>query len=103
MNLIFPRTSVKLFTRYRLPAIPELTVGGGVFGRIGFTKIPRRRTAFRAPNRVAMRWSSVYPLSGDENFSVRNISNLFDKTYDTNIDGSIVYGRVMSASANYQF
>ncbi|MDI5448868.1 hypothetical protein MJL27_25555, partial [Salmonella enterica subsp. enterica serovar Anatum] len=24
------RTSVKLFTRYRLPAIPELTVGGGV-------------------------------------------------------------------------
>ncbi|MDI5448873.1 TonB-dependent receptor, partial [Salmonella enterica subsp. enterica serovar Anatum] len=28
-----------------------------------------------------------------KNFSVQgNINNLFDKTYDTNIDGSIVYG-----------
>ncbi|MEA7581056.1 hypothetical protein ONJ87_26230, partial [Salmonella enterica subsp. enterica serovar Anatum] len=30
VNPNLPRTSVKLFTRYRLPAIPELTVGGGV-------------------------------------------------------------------------
>ncbi|TQS54037.1 TonB-dependent siderophore receptor, partial [Salmonella enterica subsp. enterica serovar Typhimurium] len=41
-----------------------------------------------------------------KNFSVQgNINNLFDKTYDTNIDGSIVYGapRNVSLTANYQF
>lgn len=30
VNPNLPRTTVKLFTRYRLPAMPELTVGGGV-------------------------------------------------------------------------
>lgn len=47
-----------------------------------------------------MRWQVT------KNFSVQgNINNLFDKTYDTNIDGSIVYGapRNVSLTANYQF
>ncbi len=30
VNPNLPRTSVKLFTSYRLPAVPKLTVGGGV-------------------------------------------------------------------------
>lgn len=30
VNPNLPRTTVKLFTRYRMPAMPELTVGGGV-------------------------------------------------------------------------
>lgn len=41
-----------------------------------------------------------------KNFSVQgNLNNLFDKTYDTNIDGSIVYGepRNVSITASYQF
>lgn len=28
-NSFAPQTQLKLFTRYRIPALPELTVGGG--------------------------------------------------------------------------
>ncbi|HAL9589498.1 TPA: TonB-dependent receptor [Escherichia coli] len=41
-----------------------------------------------------------------KNFSLQgNVNNLFDKTYDTNVEGSIVYGtpRNFSITSTYQF
>ena len=41
-----------------------------------------------------------------KNFSLQgNVNNLFDKTYDTNVEGSIVYGtpRNFSITGTYQF
>ncbi|MBW9309309.1 TonB-dependent receptor [Escherichia coli] len=59
-----------------------------------------------APSKVATRWWISSPATGDENFSLQgNVNNLFDKTYDTNVEGSIVYGapRNFSITGTYQF
>ncbi len=52
-----------------------------------------------APSKVATPGGSLHPLPGDEKLLVTGErNNLFDKTYDTNVEGSIVYGaRVISA------
>ncbi|NIY46950.1 ferric-rhodotorulic acid/ferric-coprogen receptor FhuE [Cedecea colo] len=108
VNPYLPRTSVKMFTSYRLPMLPDLTVGGGVNWQ----------------NKV---WSDVAVPSGTwrseqgsfalvdlfaryhvtKEFSVQaNVDNLFDKSYDTNVDSrGIVYGapRNFSVTANYSF
>ncbi|EOV4965339.1 ferric-rhodotorulic acid/ferric-coprogen receptor FhuE [Salmonella enterica] len=107
VNPNLPRTSVKLFTRYRLPAIPELTVGGGVNWQ---NRVYKDTTTpygtFRAEQGSYALVDLFTRYQVTKNFSVQgNINNLFDKTYDTNIDGSIVYGapRNVSLTANYQF
>ncbi|EEN0867977.1 ferric-rhodotorulic acid/ferric-coprogen receptor FhuE [Salmonella enterica] len=104
VNPNLPRTSVKLFTRYRLP---ELTVGGGVNWQ---NRVYKDTTTpygtFRAEQGSYALVDLFTRYQVTKNFSVQgNINNLFDKTYDTNIDGSIVYGapRNVSLTANYQF
>jgi outer membrane receptor for ferric coprogen and ferric-rhodotorulic acid len=107
VNPNLPRTSVKLFTRYRLPAVPELTVGGGVNwqNRVYKDTVTPYGT-FRAEqgSYALVDLFSRYQVT--KNFALQgNVNNLFDKTYDTNIDGSIVYGepRNFSITASYQF
>ncbi|MEX3019285.1 ferric-rhodotorulic acid/ferric-coprogen receptor FhuE [Kluyvera sp. STS39-E] len=107
VNPNLPRTSVKLFTRYRLPAMPELTVGGGVNwqNRIYKDTVTAYGT-FRAEQGSYALVDLFTRYQVTKNFSVQgNLNNLFDKTYDTNIDGSIVYGepRNVSVTASYQF
>ncbi len=107
VNPNLPRTSVKLFTRYRLPAIPELTVGGGVnWQNRVYKDTSTPYGTFRAEQGSYALVDLFTRYQVTKNFSVQgNINNLFDKTYDTNIDGSIVYGapRNVSLTANYQF
>ncbi|HHL3258492.1 TPA: ferric-rhodotorulic acid/ferric-coprogen receptor FhuE [Citrobacter braakii] len=107
VNPNLPRTTVKLFTRYRLPAMPELTVGGGVNwqNRVYSDKVTPYGT-FRAEQGSYALVDLFTRYQVTKNFSVQgNLNNLFDKTYDTNVDGSIVYGepRNVSVTASYQF
>lgn len=107
VNPNLPRTTVKLFTRYRLPAIPELTVGGGVNwqNRVYSDTVTPYGT-FRAEQGSYALVDLFTRYQVTKNFSLQgNLNNLFDKTYDTNIDGSIVYGepRNVSVTASYQF
>lgn len=107
VNPNLPRTSLKLFTRYRLPSMPELTVGGGVNwqNRVYKDTVTPFGT-FRAEQGSYALVDLFTRYQVTKNFSVQgNLNNLFDKTYDTNIDGSIVYGepRNVSVTASYQF
>ncbi|KLQ08498.1 ferric-rhodotorulic acid/ferric-coprogen receptor FhuE [Citrobacter sp. RHBSTW-00570] len=107
VNPNLPRTTVKLFTRYRLPAMPELTVGGGVNwqNRVYSDTVTPFGT-FRAEQGSYALVDLFTRYQVTKNFSVQGyLNNLFDKTYDTNVDGSIVYGepRNVSVTASYQF
>ena len=107
VNPNLPRTSVKLFTRYRLPVMPELTVGGGVnWQNRVYTDTVTPYGTFRAEqgSYALVDLFSRYQVT--KNFALQgNINNLFDKTYDTNVEGSVVYGepRNFSITASYQF
>ena len=107
VNPNLPRTSVKLFTRYRLPVIPDLTVGGGVnWQNRVYTDTATPYGTFRAEQGSYALVDLFTRYQVTKNFSVQgNVNNLFDKTYDTNVEGSIVYGepRNVSITANYQF
>lgn len=107
VNPNLPRTSVKLFTSYRLPVMPALTVGGGVNwqNRVYKDTVTPYGT-FRAEQGSYALVDLFTRYQVTKNFAVQgNINNLLDKTYDTNIDGSIVYGepRNVSITASYQF
>lgn len=107
VNPNLPRTTVKLFTRYRMPAMPELTVGGGVNwqNRVYSDTVTPFGT-FRAEQGSYALVDLFTRYQVTKNVSVQgNLNNLFDKTYDTNVDGSIVYGepRNVSVTASYQF
>lgn len=107
VNPYLPRTTVKLFTSYRLPVMPELTVGGGVNWQnqvYSDTVTPYGTWRAKQGSYALVDLFTRYQVN--KNFSIQgNINNLFDKTYDTNIEGSIVYGepRNMSITASYQF
>lgn len=107
VNSNLPRTTVKMFTSYRLPVLPELTVGGGVnWQNAVYSDTSTPYGTFRAKqgSYALVDLFSRYQVT--KNFSVQgNLNNLFDKTYDTNIEGSIVYGepRNVSVTASYQF
>ncbi|MFK3706580.1 ferric-rhodotorulic acid/ferric-coprogen receptor FhuE [Klebsiella sp. NPDC088457] len=107
VNPNLPRTSVKLFTRYRLPAMPELTVGGGVnWQNRVYKETDTPYGTFRAEQGSYALVDLFTRYQVSKNFALQaNLNNLFDKTYDTNIDGSIVYGepRNISITASYQF
>ncbi|HFN6476786.1 TPA: ferric-rhodotorulic acid/ferric-coprogen receptor FhuE [Citrobacter farmeri] len=107
VNPNLPRTSVKLFTSYRLPVMPALTVGGGVnWQNRVYTDTATPYGTFRAEQGSYALVDLFTRYQVTKNFSVQgNVNNLFDKTYDTNVEGSIVYGepRNVSITANYQF
>lgn len=107
VNPNLPRTSVKLFTRYRLPVMPELTVGGGVnWQNRVYKDTATPYGTFRAEQGSYALVDMFTRYQVTKNFAVQgNVNNLFDKTYDTNVDGSIVYGepRNVSITASYQF
>ncbi|MDU4312842.1 MAG: ferric-rhodotorulic acid/ferric-coprogen receptor FhuE [Klebsiella michiganensis] len=107
VNPNLPRTSVKLFTRYRLPVMPELTIGGGVnWQNRVYKDTATPYGTFRAEQGSYALVDLFTRYQVTKNFALQgNVNNLFDKTYDTNIDGSIVYGepRNFSITASYQF
>ncbi|WP_139538228.1 ferric-rhodotorulic acid/ferric-coprogen receptor FhuE [Klebsiella spallanzanii] len=107
VNPNLPRTSVKLFTSYRLPVMPDLTVGGGVnWQNRVYKDTATPYGTFRAEQGSYALVDLFTRYQVSKNFALQgNVNNLFDKTYDTNIDGSIVYGepRNFSITASYQF
>lgn len=107
-NPYMPQTSLKLFTSYTLPALPALTVGGGVNWQ--------NRTYKDAINPVGETervYQGSFPLANlftryqvNKNLSVQgNIKNLFDREYNTNPSGGVAFNdpRNYSVSVNYTF
>ncbi|QKJ87724.1 ferric-rhodotorulic acid/ferric-coprogen receptor FhuE [Paramixta manurensis] len=102
-----PRTTVKLFTRYRLPMLPALTVGGGANWQNQVYKdadTPNGTWRARQGSYALVDLFARYEVT--KNLSVQaNLNNLFDKSYDTYVDRSVEYGepRNVTVSANYRF
>ena len=107
VNSFLPRTSLKFFTRYQLPVLPDLTVGGGVnwqnhtwqsdYGPLGMTRVEQGSYAL-------VNLFGRYQVS--RQLSVQaNINNLFDKEYYDYLASYAVYGtpRSVSVTLNYTF
>lgn len=103
-----PRTTAKLFTRYQLPMLPALAVGGGVrWQNKTWNDIDN------GPNGVSRITQDGYTVVDlftryqvTKNFAVQgNINNLFDEEYYDYLDTYGVYGapRNFSVSASYSF
>lgn len=101
------RTTMKLFTRYQLPMLPELAVGGGVnWQSKTWDDDSRGPNGDRAEqgSYALVNLFSRYDVT--KNFSVQaNLNNLFDKEYYDYVGSYLVYGapRNFSVSANYKF
>lgn len=103
-----PRTTAKLFTRYQLPMLPELAVGGGVRWQNKTWNL-----IDNGPNgvsRVSQNGYAVVDLftryQVTKDFAVQaNLNNVFDKEYYDYLDTYGVYGapRNFSVTANYSF
>lgn len=107
-NSYAPQTQLKLFSRYRLPVLPELTVGGGLNWQ---NRVYKDVTG---PDGETQRlYQGSYPLVDlfaqyqlTKQLAVQaNISNLFDREYYSYLDDSAVYGepRNLSVSMSYTF
>lgn len=107
-NPYMPQTDLKLFTSYNLPALPALTIGGGVNWQ--------NRTYKEAtnPSGATQRiYQGSFPLANvfaryqvNKNLSVQaNVKNLFDREYNTNPSGGVASNepRNYSVSVNYAF
>ncbi|MTD25902.1 ferric-rhodotorulic acid/ferric-coprogen receptor FhuE [Erwinia sorbitola] len=105
-NSNMPQTSFKLFSRYRLPMLQDLTVGGGVNWQ--------NRTfqdATGADGQTTRIYQSSYPLANlfaryeiTRQLAVQaNIDNLFDRSYYSWASDYVVYGEPRSYSVNLSY
>lgn len=109
LNPTQPRTSLKLFTSYRLPMLQDLTVGGGinwqthtwdhVDGPDGASTIYAEQGSYALVD-LFSRYRVTKQLSVQA-----NLNNLFDKSYNIDVGRNTVYGepRNVSVTANYSF
>ncbi len=102
-----PQTDFKLFTRYQLPTLPDLAIGGGINWQ---NRVFENLTA---PDGSTQRvYQSSYPLANlfaryqvNKQVAIQaNVNNLFDRTYYAYMN-NYVYGepRNFSVSLSYQF
>lgn len=107
VNANLPRTSLKLFTSYRLPMLQDLTLGGGVnWQNHTYTYVNTGFGTFRADQGSYALVNLFGRYQVTKELSVQaNINNLLDKEYDTNVEQSYIYGapRNVSLTANYSF
>ncbi|WP_342321075.1 ferric-rhodotorulic acid/ferric-coprogen receptor FhuE [Kosakonia sp. BYX6] len=108
VNPNLPRTSVKVFTSYRLPMLQDLTVGGGVnWQNRVWANVSTANGTLRSEQGSYALVDLFARYQVTKQLSVQaNVDNLFDKTYDTNVDSrTYVFGepRNFSVSANYSF
>jgi len=102
-----PRTTMKLFTRYQLPMLPELAIGGGARWQ---NKTWQDIAGPNGPTRISQNGYTVVDLftryQATKNLSVQaNLNNVFDKEYYDYLGTYGVYGapRNFSVSASYSF
>lgn len=102
-----PQTQFEMFTRYQIPMLPDLTIGGGVNWQ------NRVFEDISAPDGSTQRvYQGNYPLADlfaryqvNKQISVQaNVDNLFDREYYTYMN-NYVYGepRNFSVSVSWQF
>lgn len=108
VNPELPRTSFKLFTRYQLPTLPELTVGGGVNWQNGIWQEGSgpQNTTLRAEQGSYALVNLFGRYQVTKQLAVQaNINNLFDKEYYDYLAPYAVYGtpRSVSMTVNYAF
>lgn len=103
------RTSLKLFTRYQLPMLPELAVGGGARWQ-NKTWYDFETPGPQGVKQIAQDGYTVVDLFAryqvTKNFSVQgNLNNVFDKEYYDYLGTYGVYGapRNFSVSGTYSF
>ncbi|ELY7427490.1 ferric-rhodotorulic acid/ferric-coprogen receptor FhuE [Cronobacter turicensis] len=102
-----PRTTMKLFTRYQLPSLPALTVGGGARWQ---TKTWQDIAGPNGDSRISQNGYTVVDLftryQATKNLAVQaNLNNVFDKEYYDYLGTYGVYGapRNFSVTASYSF
>ncbi|EOG5774998.1 ferric-rhodotorulic acid/ferric-coprogen receptor FhuE [Cronobacter sakazakii] len=102
-----PRTTMKLFTRYQLPTLPALTVGGGARWQ---TKTWQDIVGPNGDTRISQNGYTVVDLftryQATKNLAVQaNLDNVFDKAYYDYLGTYGVYGapRNFSVTASYSF
>lgn len=101
------RTTMKLFTRYQLPMLPALTVGGGVNWQNKTwddTSIGPNGDKAEQGSYALVNLFSRYQLT--KQLSVQgNVNNLFNKEYYDYVGSYLVYGAPLnfSVSAHYSF
>ncbi|WP_241609142.1 ferric-rhodotorulic acid/ferric-coprogen receptor FhuE [Rosenbergiella australiborealis] len=106
INPELPQTSFKLFTSYLVPAMPDLTVGGG----ITWQNATYQDTTDANGNTVRVVRGS-YPLADlfaryqvTRQLSVQaNVKNLFNRDYYTNLSNYVVYGESRNYSVNLSY
>ncbi|MEH2920457.1 ferric-rhodotorulic acid/ferric-coprogen receptor FhuE [Samsonia erythrinae] len=105
-NSNMPQTQFKLFTRYQLPTLPELTVGGGVNWQ------NRTFQDGAGPQGQTRIFQGSYPLVDlfaryqvTKQLAVQaNVRNLFDRTYYTWLSNdSATYGEPLNYSLNVSY
>lgn len=101
-----PRTTAKLFTRYRLPMLQDLTVGGGVnWQNKTWANVASAPADYIDQSPVTLvNLFSRYQVTKQVSVQA-NINNLFDKEYYDYLGTYVVYGapRNVTVSANYSF
>lgn len=108
-NPQLPQTSFNLFSRYRLPALQPLTLGGGVRWQTHIWNdiaAPEGNGTWRARQGSYALVDLFARYEVSKNLSLQgNLNNLFDKAYDTNVASSVVYGepRNISVTVSYTF
>ncbi|ELY5790884.1 ferric-rhodotorulic acid/ferric-coprogen receptor FhuE [Cronobacter turicensis] len=102
-----PRTTMKLFTRYQLPSLPALTVGGGARWQ---TKTWQDIAGPNGDTRISQNGYTVVDLftryQATKNLAIQaNLNNVFDKEYYDYLGTYGVYGapRNFSVTASYSF
>ncbi|UXD97010.1 ferric-rhodotorulic acid/ferric-coprogen receptor FhuE [Cronobacter sakazakii] len=102
-----PRTTMKLFTRYQLPTLPALTVGGGARWQ---TKTWQDIAGPNGDTRISQNGYTVVDLftryQATKNLAVQaNLNNVFNKVYYDYLGTYGVYGapRNFSVTASYSF
>ncbi|ELY3811760.1 ferric-rhodotorulic acid/ferric-coprogen receptor FhuE [Cronobacter sakazakii] len=102
-----PRTTMKLFTRYQLPTLPALTVGGGARWQ---NKTWQDIVGPNGDTRISQNGYTVVDLftryQATKNLAVQaNLNNVFDKAYYDYLGTYGVYGapRNFSVTASYSF
>ncbi|MBA5603253.1 ferric-rhodotorulic acid/ferric-coprogen receptor FhuE [Pectobacterium aroidearum] len=108
VNPELPRTSFKLFTRYQVPTLPDLTVGGGVNWQNGIWQEGSgpQNTTLRAEQGSYALVNLFGRYQVTKQLAVQaNINNLFDKEYYDYLAPYAVYGtpRSVSMTVNYAF